>query len=78
MADFTEETRIDIRKLDKATIDSISSDIARKLTAIAQGDADQAFHVKVGHISAGFSKSGHTNVMIGGQPGQQQPSGSSG
>lgn len=64
------DKRIDVKKLDKGSIDRISSEIVRALTQVGEADPDaQAkFHVKIGHIKGGFSRSGHMKIIIGGDP----------
>ncbi|MFA3919917.1 hypothetical protein [Ruegeria hyattellae] len=62
------DKRIDIKKFDKATIKEISTDIVRALTEVAEADPDAEgkFHLKIGHIKVGFSRSGHGKIIIGG------------
>lgn len=64
------DKRIDIKKFDKATIERVSSEIVRALTEVGEADpeAKGKFHLKIGHIRIGFSRSGHGKIIIGGGP----------
>lgn len=70
MNDVTIDKRINIKKFDEKTIKQVSSEIVKALTAVAKADPEAAgkFHLKVGHIKLGFSKSGHVEIIIGGEP----------
>jgi hypothetical protein len=57
--------RIDIEKLDKATIDRLSNDVARGLAEIAREQPKGQFHLKLGHVKIAFRNSTHTEVIIG-------------
>jgi hypothetical protein len=61
------DRRIDIEKFDRQTIDRVSSEIVRALSEVAEDapDAQGKFHVKIGHIRLGFSRSGHAEIIIG-------------
>ncbi len=64
------DKRIDIEKFDKETIDRVSTELVRALTEVGEAnpDAKGKFHLKIGHIKIGFSKSGHGKIIIGGGP----------
>jgi hypothetical protein len=70
MKDVTIDKRINIKKFDEKTIKSVSSEIVKALSAVAKADPESEgkFHMKIGHIKLGFSKSGHIEVIIGGEP----------
>jgi hypothetical protein len=61
------DRRIDIERFDRQTIDRVSSEIVRALTEVAEEDPDVqgAFHIKIGHIRVGFSRSGHVEIIVG-------------
>ncbi|HET9067249.1 MAG TPA: hypothetical protein VFN28_01300 [Amaricoccus sp.] len=61
------EKRIDVRKLDAATVDRISSEIVRSLAASggAEPQAAGRLHLRFGHIrSAPHSRNGFSKVVI--------------
>ena len=70
------DKRIDIKKFDKQTIDRVSSEIVRALTEVGEQDpeAEGKFHLKIGHIQVGFSRSGHAEIIIG-KPKPDEPEG---
>jgi hypothetical protein len=72
MADDFTQQRIDIKKLDKQAINNISSEVARSLSEIAEGDPNDAFHLKLGHIKGSFGRSIHKDFILGEPPQQQQ------
>jgi hypothetical protein len=42
------------------------------LTEIAEGDPNDAFHLKLGHIKGSFGRSIHKDFILGEPPQQQQ------
>jgi hypothetical protein len=80
MAETEMDERIDVDSLDAKTMDEIKSKLARAL-ALASKEQGSTLrgHVRLGHIEAGFSKTGSIQIVIGGHPGgTTPPAGSSG
>lgn len=72
--------RVNIDKLDSKTIERLSSELTRMLSEAAKEDPDTSarFHLKIPHIRAGFSRTGHFEVIVGnpepdGDPAPDEP-----